>query len=284
MKLISCIIFSCFIILPCLETEAQVSKTSSRTTDIKATFSRFFEYDESDTSQIAPKLALAKKICETDSASSYCQYAAAWATIIGNNEQSETALKAIEKLERDQPEWAEPYFLHAQYLYYKKEPGYIEKAQKSIELNPNLIRPVFFLAVSYYEAQNYKLSLVYYDKLEKLNPTHWSLYYNRGNVKDRLADYTGSIADYTKALELQPGHYRAMFNRGHAYLVLENYAKAEPDFDAFIKMMPNYARAYYYRGFSRYYLGNKKACCEDMQKAASLGDKESASFVTKYCQ
>ena len=285
MKLLSYILVTAFVFLLWTSSYAQATKSPSKPTDLKTIFNQFFELEEADSLQLSSKLTLAKKICESDPASTYCLYTGAWGAIVGDiNNMSETALNAIEKMERDQPEWAEVYFLHAQYLYYKKEPGYIEKAQKSIELKPRLIRPEYFLASVYDELQNYKLSLVYYNQLEKLNPTHWSLYYNRGNVKDMLRDFNGSVADYSKALELDPAHYRALFNRGYAYLAMENYAKAEPDFDAFIRMMPSYVLAYYYRGFSRYFLGNKTACCEDMRKAAALGDQESASFITKYCQ
>jgi tetratricopeptide (TPR) repeat protein len=40
------------------------------------------------------------------------------------------------------------------------------------------------------------------------------VYYNRGNSKHQLEDYSGAIADYSKAIEIKPDFADAYCNRG----------------------------------------------------------------------
>jgi tetratricopeptide (TPR) repeat protein len=136
----------------------------------------------------------------------------------------------------------------------------------------------------YEQMKNFKIALVYYDKLEKVNNKHKSLYYNRGWVKSELNEMPGAIADYTKCIEMQPNHFRAIFNRGKIYMASNEFAKAENDFDAFIKLMPGYGPAYYNRAVVKYYLNKKEDACKDAEIGKSIGDKSCIEYLQKYCK
>jgi tetratricopeptide (TPR) repeat protein len=164
-----------------------------------------------------------------------------------------------------------------------KQEGWVEQIQKCIELNAKLYPPYYYLAMRYYELENYKLSLVYYNLMAELVPANKSVYYNRAAVKDNLNDPEGAIDDYSKALAITPGDYRVFYNRATTYLKLKNYEKAEADLTAFIKLYGNYAQAYYYRGYCRYYLDRKPECCQDMKTAVALNQKDAEDFISKYC-
>ncbi len=248
----------------------------------KALFDKFFELNDGDSADVVLKSKIGADIYKLDNKSKYGIYVSAWANTY--EEQYDAALKLIEQLKKDYSDWPEVYFLYAQYLDYKEETGFVEQAQKCVEMNPKLIYPLFFLATKYEELENYKLALRYYDMLEKAAPTHKSVYYNRGYVKSKLKDSKGAILDYTKALQMNPKHHRALFNRGREYMLAEEYVKAEADFNAFIKVKTDYDEAYYYRGASKYYQNNQAAACVDMKKAAQMGHKGAADFVTAYCQ
>jgi tetratricopeptide (TPR) repeat protein len=282
--------FSCYFFLAALllfqgiTTKAQTSP-HPKEKELQSLFNKFFSLNDNDTSQIKEKLATGQKIisiCSADSSESrFCNYVSIWAAILEG--EYKTGLDGIESLEYNFPDWAELYFLHAQYLHYKKEEGAIEKAQKCLELKPNLSEPVYFLAVNYFEMNNFRLSLKYYDQLEKINPRHKSVYYNRANVKAQLKDTAGAIGDFSKALQNDPLNYKARYNRGALYYQTSKYQMAITDFDEFIKLYPGYAKAYQYRGASKYYLGLKEEACVDMKKAVSLGSNELASYISANC-
>lgn len=277
---LSIIILCCFILLSGF-VNAQ-NKKGSKEVSQKALFDQFFELNEGDTSESKLKIELMTKIFKMDSSTRYGAYMPAFAATV-KQESLDPTIVYIEKLIVKYPDFAEAYFLYGQALYFAGKDGYIEQIQKCIEMNPNLSQPFFVLATIYSEQKNNKVALLYYDKLEKVNPKHKSLYYNRAYLKGELNDVPGAIADYTKCIETQPGHIRAIFNRGKCYLSSRNFIKAEEDFTNFIKLYPAYGPAYYNLAVARYYLDKKSEACSDAEKGKAIGDKSCADYIEKYC-
>ena len=52
------------------------------------------------------------------------------------------------------------------------------------------------------------------------------VYWNSGNAKYNIADYSGAILDYDKAIENDPQYLNAYINRGLAKVKLKNYKEA----------------------------------------------------------
>ena len=75
------------------------------------------------------------------------------------------------------------------------------------------------------------------------------LYFQRGNAKNNLGDYSGALSDFNKALSLNRSNPLIYYNRGFTWLNLKNTSKA----------------------------------CKDFRKASSLGDSYADKTIEKYC-
>lgn len=273
-----------FLLLLQLDTFAQVDSAKEKL--LAASFTRFFDLDDGDTAQLAKKLKIGGAMIDLctngNYTSKYCTYVSLWANII--RKDFDVADRELSDLEKKYPDWAEVYFLRAQYLHYKEADGAIESLQQCLELNPKLVPPYYYLGVLYYEMKNYRLSVKYYDLLEKIAPDHPSLYYNRANVKSELQDYDGAVADYTTDVQKFPDHFKSWFNRARLYLQLKEYNKAESDLTTFLKLYPGYSSGFYYRGVARYFLGNFDKACEDFRTAAQMGNQTAAQYAAQNCK
>jgi tetratricopeptide (TPR) repeat protein len=96
---------------------------------------------------------------------------------------------------------------------------------------------------------DYKDALEDYDKALKLNPDLSFAWFNRGNVKAKMADYEGALSDYTKAIDLED----------------------------------KLAQAYYNRALIRVYLKMNDLACQDFSKAGELGLKNAYNLIKRYC-
>jgi len=74
-------------------------------------------------------------------------------------------------------------------------------------------------------------------------------FFEKGNVKDYLQDYSGAISDYNKAIEINP----------------------------------DYAEAYSNRGIAKINLGQKDSGCLDLSKAGELGDSQAYEAIKDLC-
>lgn len=251
----------------------------------KVLFDQFFELSPADKAESSLKTDLAMQIMKTGVASPYSTYAYLWSQmLIRRKNLSDTLEEKMEAFTNKNPDFAQGWFLYGEFLSYRENNDCLEKLQKCIELNSSLVIPYFFLAEFYSSHNNPKLSLVYYDMLEKVKPDHKSLYYNRAIEKGKLKDYAGAIEDYGKVKPGTDNYPKALFNRGRVYMTQEDYTKAEPDFDNFLKIMPEYASGYYYRGYCRYFTKGKEASCADMTIALGKGYESAKEFIEKYCK
>lgn len=247
----------------------------------KALFDKFFLLTDGVEKEMNEKIELSGKIFRMDSTSKYFFYVIYWARIL--SKEFSTIEADIDELLEKHPDFAEGYYLKGQYFFYSKQPGDVEQMQKCIELNPKLSPPYFFIASNSFNAKNYKLSLTYYNLLEKADAKHKSLYYNRAQVKTALQDFNGSIEDYTKALQMQPGDYRILYNRGTIYSQIENYAAAEKDFADFILLKSDYPGAWYNLGLCKHNQNKLREACDDIKHASKLGHKDADAYLAKYC-
>ena len=68
-----------------------------------------------------------------------------------------------------------------------------------------------------------------FDAAIKLAPDNAYLYFDRGNLRCSVKNYSHAIDDYTKAISLNPDIAEVYFNRGLAYLKLGNKQQAVAD-------------------------------------------------------
>jgi tetratricopeptide (TPR) repeat protein len=76
-------------------------------------------------------------------------------------------------------------------------------------------------------------------------------YFNNGNEKAKLKDYSGAIADYSQAIMKKPGYSEAYYKRGLSNMEMKHNGKAILDFNKAIELKPDYAEAYMYRGITK---------------------------------
>ena len=116
----------------------------------------------------------------------------------------------------------------------------------------------------------YDAAIEDYDKAIGLNKEFAEAYINRGNTRSVLGQYDAAIADYGKAIVLQPDSAEAHFNRGNARNKLGQHKNSIADYSEAIALKPNYAEAYASRGAARNALGKHKAAIADFDQAIGL--------------
>jgi tetratricopeptide (TPR) repeat protein len=262
----------------CVFAQPKASKNPTQ----KELFDKYFVLVDGDTAELTKKLSIAKVMVKMDTTSKYAYYVSAWSNMVMGNYPT-AIIWARDYIVSKNPDFAEGHFIYGQILQAAKQEGGLEEIQKCIELNPNLSVPIYYLASSYFELGNYKMSLLYYNKLEKVDPTNKALYYNRAAVKNSLEDKNGAIEDYGKAIEQDPKHIRAIYNRSNLYLNMQEFAKAEVDLNNFIGQYPGYVTSYYYRGYCYYKLDKLTEACIDLKKAEELGSTDATNLMTQIC-
>ncbi|NNU33548.1 tetratricopeptide repeat protein [Mucilaginibacter sp. S1162] len=103
-------------------------------------------------------------------------------------------------------------------------------------------------------------------------------------AKNQHKDYKGAIADLKKALAINPNDAVAYVNLGNSYIFSANYGTAIQYYNEAIKLNPDYANAYNTRGIAKYFYGDKKGACVDINKAASLGFSGAKASLARYCR
>jgi tetratricopeptide (TPR) repeat protein len=105
-----------------------------------------------------------------------------------------------------------------------------------------------------YIGGDYEVAINLLNQAIELNPSDGWFYYERGQAKDELEDFTAAIEDFTKALSF------------------------DPDED----LLGNCLHA---RANTRFFgLNDKKGACEDWSKAAAMGRENSAEYLREHCQ
>jgi tetratricopeptide (TPR) repeat protein len=105
--------------------------------------------------------------------------------------------------------------------------------EKSCIIDSNNTSALWMLGYSYYHSENYKKSIIAYNRVVSLKPADASAYYYRARAKSYLAkdnllsdadkekNLLGAIVDFTKAISIDPNdtqnNTKCYQNRGIAY-------------------------------------------------------------------
>jgi tetratricopeptide (TPR) repeat protein len=68
--------------------------------------------------------------------------------------------------------------------------------------------------------------IIFFIPVHLLAQNNARVYWNSGNAKFNIADYSGAILDYNKAIEIDPVYLNAYINRGLSEVRLKNYRAA----------------------------------------------------------
>ena len=166
--------------------------------------------------------------------------------------------------------------------------GAIADLTKTIDLDPKFPNAYFVRGLLKQELEDYQEAIGDYSMALKINPNHEDAYYGRGICKSSVDNHYGAITDLTKVLDLNPNSELAFFFRGYSNLKTKDYSSAISDFTRLINLNPSYKDVFYYRGLAKANLngsssGDVYGACDDMRKAAGLGNSDARSFVTDFC-
>ena len=119
-----------------------------------------------------------------------------------------------------------------------------------------------------------------YDKATELDKKYPTVYISRGSAYLDLKKYDKAIENYTMAIQLSPENEEPYAYRGRAYYEIDSLKTSKNDFDMAIKLNKNFGYAYSNRALLKYTkLNDKVGGCEDLNKAAELGDENAKSHL-----
>lgn len=128
----------------------------------------------------------------------------------------------------------------------------MKKHEREIEAKPNITTGYLDdqedKAVDY-EIPNLQKAVQYYNQALQIFPELGFIYYNRGNLYNKMQNYMAAIEDYNKAIKLQPDIAEAYYNKGLTLLLLKDNEKA----------------------------------CPNLSKAGELGITSSYNLIKRYC-
>ena len=92
--------------------------------------------------------------------------------------------------------------------------------------------------------EKYKEALLDFDKAIELNPYDGKYFKNRGNVKNKLGQYSSAMEDLDIAIKKKIDlHYKSLSNKGDSYFGLEKYKEALEYYQESLKIKPDFQEA-----------------------------------------
>jgi tetratricopeptide (TPR) repeat protein len=139
----------------------------------------------------------------------------------------------------------------AQGLALQKQ-GQLAKAQaiyeQVLQSDPEHFDALHLLAMLLSKKQEHQESLALLNRALKIKQNNAVLFYNRGNVLQRLKQFEAALASYDQALALKPDYVNAFSNRGNVLQELKQLEAALISYDRAIALKPDFADAYLNRG------------------------------------
>ena len=131
-------------------------------------------------------------------------------------------------------------------------------------------------------------TLMYLERVIKIDPTNFPAYGNIGFKYQEMGDYKTAIKYFDKVLELQPNEPLGFSNRSFAKLKSGDIKGAYTDIEKSLSIYPN--NSYAYRMRALIYIQDKKTelACKDLDKALELGfagmyGEEVEQLKAKHC-
>jgi len=103
------------------------------------------------------------------------------------------------------------------------------------------------------------------------------------DISYEIPDLQMAIEYYNQALQIYPTLGFLYYNRGNLYNKMQNYMSAINDYDQAIKLQPNLAEAYYNKGLTLLLLKDNEAACPSLSKAGELGIIPAYNLIKRYC-
>lgn len=122
----------------------------------------------------------------------------------------------------------------------------------------------------------------------QIDPTNPNAYYSRAIVKNELYTWKSALKDYDKAIEIAPKFVSALINRGGLKDENEDYQGAIADYETVLKFdkleQKEKQKAYFNLGNTYFNLKDKKAACENWNKALENGAEYAKERINEHCK
>jgi tetratricopeptide (TPR) repeat protein len=109
------------------------------------------------------------------------------------------------------------------------------------------------------------------------------LLHNMGLLENDMGNLKSAVYYYNKALQIEPKYY-LFFDRGTAKLQMNLLEEAIADYSASISLNPNHDPSYLYRAQCYQLLGKTELMCDDLNRAAQLGNNNAKRHEDMYCK
>lgn len=180
---------------------------------------------------------------------------------------------------------------------------------------PNVAQAYNNLGSHYFELNQNKKALDYFNRSIDLRKDYADAYSNRGALYGNMNQVQLAVKDLNRAIELKP-HADAYFNRGNEWMKLKNTSNAIADYQSSLQLKPTpdahtnlafaylqygdqnlamqhlqsaltlnkqYDQAHYLMGMIFWKKGSKKEACKSISQASALGHKKAKQLLSKIC-
>ena len=140
-------------------------------------------------------------------------------------------------------------------------------------------------AYSFIQKNDCASALPILNKFIETDPNNYHGYWYRGYCFSSEGKYDDALKDYSKVLEINPVEgnksYKAIAD---IYFAKGNYAKADEQYSFYLKYFSDDGETYYARAVVKYNEGSYADSAKDLDKASSLGIKDSEKLHEKLSQ
>jgi tetratricopeptide (TPR) repeat protein len=181
----------------------------------------------------------------------------------------------LEALAKNDKDAEAAYTLGRTYLELENEKGAIPQFQKAVELEPGRSQWLYELGLLFYQQNDFKNSLHYFDlAADKGYRKSNDFYENYGFAQLYSGDAEGGIKTLNMLLERKPNNKELLNNIAHALYATKKYKEALDYFTKMVNLDPKDATALYMAGMTFQKLGQtekgQKICDQAIQMDPSL--------------
>ncbi len=163
--------------------------------------------------------------------------------------------------------------------------GNLEAAQISYEKAVS-IDPTFGFAYLNLANVTYLNTMKEYERIIEAKPiisTEDAEDFEEATVNYEIPNLQKAIQYYNEALQIFPELGFIYYNRGNLFNKMQDYMAALSDYDKAVKLQPDIAEAYYNKGLTLLLLKDNESACPNLSKAGELGISSSYNLIKRYC-
>ncbi|MEZ5194860.1 MAG: tetratricopeptide repeat protein [Bacteroidales bacterium] len=126
----------------------------------------------------------------------------------------------------------------------KKNKLAIDYFNNVLNIEPENIEVLYYLAMFYQETDDYENALKIYESIESKEPGFYYATFNIGYIHLVFTkDFQTAIDYFTKTIEINPDYGEAYYNRGFSYELLKDVENSRSDYKKTLELLPNYDKA-----------------------------------------